>query len=699
MRNISMHCLCLIALLYLLTFASATCVDGLPDGIYDPSEGCDAGLNGVGCTNQCEVEVGYFCTTPITGETSVCQILCGDGIKMPSEECDDGRVPGIGCKNCRVAEGYTCFDERKNLANQLITSRCVENCPTCSTEQYLVSPCISGVPVRCERCKTCSDRQAETSPCTSSHDRVCACLPGTSLTPSGDCVRPAEVPQTCDWQEWGQWGECGLCGGVKTRSRNAGPLASPACPTTFLDSAVCTTECAGLSFDQEKEISDQYQSGTAGYGALSLYAFWSGEGASLILGKYGLKLRLSQDPEGDALNGKFLLSFIDPDTNSTCDENSEAVVEAYAEVAEVTTRFLVDRRNIELQNVNPTLDGCDVQVQIMDAKDDRWIAAAVVVPILVILILGALAFVYWNKNKPLSLKHLPPSIRWQYEKFQGNPDKWKQIGVGSGSYYHKKLDFQGEEFDHLSKIFYGYQGASQDFPIKDAYAVYNPLLISNFINQLEILRARFQKNPEIFKTSRWMLEDSASKVQVNDFYSARSKALEWNNNTDEVPILVALHGTDFTVAKSICSTGFASLSLLDGGWYGRGIYFSTFANYCETYFQNRRDPALIISYVISGNAFPVTEHHKGEGSLLGAAITSGYTSHYAVVKLDGSTPSASELENKKIPLFDEIVIPQESQIMPAYVLRLDTDKKVANLNRSASAKKSRKSKKEKAVLL
>lgn len=95
-----------------------------------------------------------------------------------------------------------------------------------------------------------------------------------------------------------------MCGGVRTRSRAAGPAASPACPPTYLESEVCSTECTGLPYDQEKEIEEKYNSGTPGYGSLSLYAFWSGEGAKFILGKYELGLALSPDPEGDALDGR-----------------------------------------------------------------------------------------------------------------------------------------------------------------------------------------------------------------------------------------------------------------------------------------------------------------------------------------------------------------------------------------------------------
>jgi hypothetical protein len=89
------------------------------------------------------------------------------------------------------------------------------------------------------------------------------------------------------------------------------------------------------------------------------------------------------------------------------------------------------------------------------------------------------------------------------------------------------------------------------------------MLISNFINQYQILRSRFQKHPELFKSSQWMFaETSDAKIKVNDFYTARSKPLDWNDDNDGVTILPAVHGTDFTIAKSICSTGFASLSLL-----------------------------------------------------------------------------------------------------------------------------------------
>jgi hypothetical protein len=37
--------------------------------------------------------------------------------------------------------------------------------------------------------------------------------------------------------------------------------------------------------------------------------------------------------------------------------------------------------------------------------------------------------------------------------------------------------------------------------------------------------------------------------------------------------------------RKICGTGFANLSSLDDGFYGKGIYFTTYALYALPYFQ------------------------------------------------------------------------------------------------------------------
>ena len=116
------------------------------------------------------------------------------------------------------------------------------------------------------------------------------------------------------------------------------------------------------------------------------------------------------------------------------------------------------------------------------------------------------------------------------------------------------------------------------------------------------------------------------------------------------------------------------------------------------------EPAVLISFVVTGNAFPVTEHHSKPGSFVGHVnvftsspiypssiitspfilanicsqpLQSGCNSHYVIVKRTGEVPETTD-ENSE--LFDEIVINQESQICPAYMLKLTPDKTKKLLN-------------------
>lgn len=55
----------------------------------------------------------------------------------------------------------------------------------------------------------------------------------------------------------------------------------------------------------------------------------------------------------------------------------------------------------------------------------------------------------------------------------------------------------------------------------------------------------------------------------------------------QVPLIFCAHGTEFALGMSIAANGFASLSTLDSGFYGKGMYFTTHAKYTIPYCQNR----------------------------------------------------------------------------------------------------------------
>jgi len=152
-------------------------------------------------------------------------------------------------------------------------------------------------------------------------------------------------------------------------------------------------------------------------------------------------------------------------------------------------------------------------------------------------------------------------------------------------------------------------------------------------------------------------------------YEKRINESPWNQHIDpqhpELPIMPVLHGTDLKIAEKICQTGFATTSSLDAGYYGQGMYFSTYALYCLPYFCTRKEPVILLCYALPGNIFPVVESPKAADHLVGAALKTGYQSHYILTNRQGEISDFGSPDH-----FDELVIPQESQVIPAYILRI-----------------------------
>jgi len=109
------------------------------------------------------------------------------------------------------------------------------------------------------------------------------------------------------------------------------------------------------------------------------------------------------------------------------------------------------------------------------------------------------------------------------------------------------------------------------------------------------------------------------------------------------------------------------LASLDEGWYGRGIYFTSSAKYAIPYYGTKKEPAVLIALVIPGSIFPVTEGKSSKTSLQGSSLKAGYGSHYVHTLRSGEVCTQKMEDN----YYDELVISQESQIMPIFLLTVN----------------------------
>jgi len=305
---------------------------------------------------------------------------------------------------------------------------------------------------------------------------------------------------------------------------------------------------------------------------------------------------------------------------------------------------------------------------------------------LIILALTLLAL-YFLRDRIVSVaKLLPPDVAYFYLQKENKEGKWEFFGSNEGQkdevgYFKKELKEGSEDYKkvirwfdvhllngHLRQVGLRFTGIS---------AIYNKPLISSFVNTWRAMGHRLRTAGDMFAYDSWRNQDDElvrQREAVVENFLKRSSSSPWNFGENAInPILMTAHGTELGTALKICETGFASLSKLDDGFYGRGIYFSTSALYCYPYYGTRPNPTIIVSWVVPGHFYPVIERHdsnettEGRKSLLGSALQAGYQSHYVSTNVDGLIWQPHSFKSD----FDELVIMQESQICIAFIIQLD----------------------------
>lgn len=161
------------------------------------------------------------------------------------------------------------------------------------------------------------------------------------------------------------------------------------------------------------------------------------------------------------------------------------------------------------------------------------------------------------------------------------------------------------------------------------------------------------------------MEQTLSSFTKNGFYSSCPYDLPGHRQTN------LLYRFDFSCFFLVLILlGFATLSQLDAGWYGKGMYFTSSAMYSLLYMKSQ-SPAIILCWALPGHVYPLTEHPNQPGSMWGQALQAGFDSHYVLTTYGGfPAPPPAQTSPGTIGkgLFDEIVINQEQQVIPAFII-------------------------------
>jgi len=275
----------------------------------------------------------------------------------------------------------------------------------------------------------------------------------------------------------------------------------------------------------------------------------------------------------------------------------------------------------------------------------------------------------------LKTKNAITAPNWSFQQTFIELNGWRVVTNGVlefKSFLIKKDDriFHDQEYDALVHFLSLLKGPS--LPIKEAYAIYNKRLLENFSYYLFSLQDRWRTSAGVFKKDDWKEDHKESREWLLERFHKQAQRFQWNSKTTELTpsVFGMCHGTSLDVVWNICQNGFTTVSTIDQGWYGKGVYFTSSKEYAYAYSKSS-PKVMILALVIPGNIYPVIEHPQKDESYMGAACRSGYQAHGTIVS--GSTKEFGYPINKgwTEKKYDELVVFQDAQAIPKYVIYFD----------------------------
>jgi len=213
------------------------------------------------------------------------------------------------------------------------------------------------------------------------------------------------------------------------------------------------------------------------------------------------------------------------------------------------------------------------------------------------------------------------------------------------------------------------------------YAISNQMVLGVFDSFRSLLFGKQRQSPQLFNRDDWkQCEDvmlrAAYLTWLEDYCR---KFPEWNDaNKSKPDVIPLIQGTSEEAAWQICQQGFGVTATTDDGFYGRGVYFTSKLDYASRYAKisskEQNCQVFLLSMVIPGNTFPVTEHpwdsEMKKSGYHGHACRPGYQAHFTLVDNSGiqnAYPMKVDPPFSYEKVADELVIFDTSQALPLFV--------------------------------
>ncbi|HEY4832829.1 MAG TPA: hypothetical protein VIH61_09760, partial [Waddliaceae bacterium] len=193
----------------------------------------------------------------------------------------------------------------------------------------------------------------------------------------------------------------------------------------------------------------------------------------------------------------------------------------------------------------------------------------------------------------------------------------------------------------------------------------NPALLRQFEGKVMVLNER--ANNLAFKP-KWDTE-SDLPIRTRIDQALKDITVQHPSTYQYVQLLPMFHGTKKNLVDSIIKTGFANLATTDSGFFGKGIYNTSYAEYAHRVYS---DGTLLFNWIVFFSAYPVT--HPDMARLQGGSNHSNYDAHYTLI-----APRNPDNPNEIVyfpftdaqePIYDELVVFDSSHILPRYRITL-----------------------------